>query len=178
MKDSPWKAQLHALLFTYLVAGALALCVNWNRWFFEPRAGEVYPSPAAGTLAVMERLASGEAGVDAIRGLSREEGLGLYECWMRDPSAVPSLPRALVILDEELFLARAERTFVTGDPTQRARAVDFVAATGSFRTGAILERARSYSLRRGERELQEHIEQKLGGHRGPTRRDDGRQQRR
>lgn len=158
------------LILTYVVACALALCVNWNRWFFEPRVGESYPSPTAGTLAVMERLAGSEAGLDAIRQLSREEGLGLYGRWIQDPRVVLSLPRALVILDEELFLARAERSFVMGSHAQRMRAVDFLAETGSSRTEAILERARSYSHRRGEHELQEYVEQTLGRLRGGSTR--------
>jgi hypothetical protein len=168
----PWRRQLEVLMLSYVVAAALALCVNWNRWFFEPRVGEVYPSAAAGTLAVMESLARGDDGQDAVRKLTREDGLGLYDCWMQDPREILALPRALVILDEELFLARAERSFVTGSPEQKKRAVDFLAATGSSRTEAILERARSYSRRRQERELQEHVERTLGRLRSdPTRRE-------
>jgi hypothetical protein len=133
------------------------------RGFFEPRIKERYKPLPPALASMAEAAAAGRTdiwpedarlqGSPEFREHQTQVRLALYDDWMLREGPPPASPRALVLADGPLFLARAERSLVAGNDEQRVRALKFLELSGSPDAVPVLEKAQTWAARRNLPEL-------------------------
>lgn len=137
-----------------------ALFIASRRAWFAARVTDTF-TPAPGSMRGL--IAAAEAGdlpAAQYSQLPRPQRLAFYYDWVLRPEGQrpPGVPALLVRTDPALFLARAEQTLITGAPTQRAAAAEFLARCADTRAIDILRRAGAYLERRGVAESRKNID--------------------
>jgi hypothetical protein len=148
------------LLLAGLFAGCIvaAVVMASQRAFFEQYIAEQYQPLPAELQPLATAISMGSLDQAQLATLSRAQRLALYDAWMSHPEPPPAeTPRQLVAIDPALYLARAERSIVTGRLEQKQRAVTFLALTGSPDALPILHQASRWATRRQMPELSTHI---------------------
>jgi hypothetical protein len=147
-----------------LLAGLFALCVlaavviASQRAVFEQFIAERYQPLPAELQLLTEAVATGSIDQEVFATLSPAQRLALYDTWMTHPAPPPpETPRALVAADPAPYLARAERSLVTGRLEQKLRAVMFLELAGSRQALPILRKAHHWAARRHMPELATRI---------------------
>jgi hypothetical protein len=156
------KGQLLLLGAMFAASVALAVFIASERRFFEKFIEEKY-APAPETLRPLaDAAASGRLDAGEFNKLSQADRLILYDDWMARPEGGPRLtPAALLAADPGLYLARAERTIVSGRDDQKTRALKFLELAGSRDAIPILRKARQWSIRRRTFEMTAKITETL-----------------
>jgi hypothetical protein len=148
------------LLLTGLCAACIitAVVMASQRAVFEQHIAERYQPLPVELQPLAESLARGSLEQAQFTVLSMAQRLALYHTWMAHIESPPAeTPRLLVSIAPELYLARAERSIVTGRMQQKQRAVIFLALTGSPDALPILQKANRWAARRQMPELASHI---------------------
>jgi hypothetical protein len=152
------------LLLGAMFAGSIALAVfiATQRGFFEKFIEEKYVALPATLKPLMDAAAEGKLDQGAFNKLSQEERLILYDDWMARPEPPPvRTPGVLVAADSGLYLARAERTIISGRDDQKMRALKFLELAGLRDAVPILQKARQWSIKRRTLELTAKITETL-----------------
>lgn len=171
------KGQL--LLLGGMFAGSIVLAVfiAMQRGFFEKFIEEKYGVLPASMKALADAAATeGKLDPEAFNKLSQAERLLLYDDWMTRPDPPPSrTPSALTAADSGLYLARAERTLVSGREDQKMRALKFLELAGARDAIPILQKARQWSIKRRANDMAakitetlDHLERKSSEGRFPS----------
>jgi len=156
------KGQLLLLGAMFLGSAVLALFLATQRGFFEKYIEENYVELPVSLKPLADAAAEGRLDQASFEKLSRAERLILYDDWMARPGPPPArTPSALVAVDSGLYLARAERTIVSGREDQKMRALRFLELAGSRDAIPILRKARQWSLKRKTAELTAKITETL-----------------
>lgn len=156
------KGQL--LLLGGMFAGSVVLAVflATQRGFFEKFIEEKYGALPANLKPLVDAAAEGKLDGEAFNKLSQAERLLMYDDWMTRPDPPPTLtPSALVAADSALYLARAERTLLSGREDQKLRALKFMELAGSKTAIPHLQKARQWSIKRRTLKLTAKITETL-----------------
>jgi hypothetical protein len=156
------KGQL--LLLCAMLAGsvALAAAIATQRGFFEKFIEEKYAPLPATLKPLAEAAAEGRLDREAFNKLSQAERLILYDDWMASADQPPvRTPSALVGADAGLYLARAERTIISGREEQKMRALKFLELAGAKEAVPLLRKALQWSIKRRTTELTAKITETL-----------------
>jgi hypothetical protein len=156
------KGQL--LLLGAMLAGSvvLAITIATQRGFFEKFIEEKYTALPAALKPLADAAAEGKLDQEAFNKLSQAERLILYDDWMARPDPPPArTPLALVAADAQLYLARAERTIVSGRNEQKMRALRFLELAAAKDAVPLLRKARQWSVKRRTTELTAKITETL-----------------
>ena len=156
------KGQL--LLLGVMLAGSvvLAVVIATQRGFFEKFIEEKYVALPATLKPFADAAAEGKLDREAFNKLSPAERLILYDDWMARPTEPPArTPFELVAADANLYLARAERTLISGRDDQKIRALKFLELAGTRAAVPILRKARQWSMKRRTIELTAKITETL-----------------
>ncbi|MDT4895628.1 MAG: hypothetical protein QOH25_705 [Acidobacteriota bacterium] len=156
------KGQLLLLGMMFAGSVVLAVFVALQRGFFEKFIEEKYAQLPANLKPLADAAAEGKLDGEAFNKLSQAERLILYDDWMTRPSPPPvHTPSLLVAVDSRLYLARAERTIVSGSVEQKMRALKFLELAGSRDAIPILRKARQWSIKRRTIEMTAKITETL-----------------
>jgi hypothetical protein len=156
------KGQLLLLFAMFAGSVLLAVFIATQRGFFEKFIEEKYVALPASLKPLADAAAVGQLDLEAFKKLSQTERLFLYDDWMARPEPLPAgTPAALVAADSGLYLARAERTIVSGRDDQKRRALKFLELAGSKEAVPILEKARRWSIKRRTTEMTAKITETL-----------------
>ena len=140
----------------------LAVFIATQRGFFEKFIEEKYVALPASLKPLADAAAEGKIDREAFNKLSQTERLFLYDDWMARPEPLPThTPGALVTADSGLYLARAERTIVSGHDDQKVRALKFLELAGAKEAVPVLEKARQWSIKRRTAEMTAKITETL-----------------
>lgn len=156
------KGQL--ILLGVMLAGsvALAIFIATQRGFFEKFIEEKYTQLPAALKPLADAAAEGRLDREAFNKLSQAERLILYDDWMTRVGEPPArTPSELVAADSGLYLARAERTLVSGRDDQKMRALKFLELAASKEAVPILRKARQWSIKRRTNDLTAKITETL-----------------
>ena len=156
------KGQL--LLLCAMLAGSvlLAVIIATQRGFFEKFIEEKYAALPAALKPFADAAAEGRLDREAFNKLSQAERLILYDDWMARALEPPArTPAELVAADATLYLARAERTLISGREDQKMRALKFFELAGAKDALPILRKARQWSIKRRTLELTAKITETL-----------------
>lgn len=142
---------------------ALAVMIATQRPFFEKFIEEKYGQLPANLKTLADGAAgSGKIEAEAFSRLTAEERLLLYDDWMTRPEPPPQrTPAALVAADPGLYLARAERSLVGGNVSQKTRALKFLELAGAKEAVPLLRKARQWSIKRRTPDLTAKITEVL-----------------
>jgi hypothetical protein len=152
------------LLLGAMLAGSVVLAVSiaTQRGFFEKFIEEKYAALPAALKPFADAAAVGRLDREAFNKLSQAERLILYDDWMARPFEPPArTPSELVATDAPLYLARAERTLISGRDDQKVRALKFLELAGAKDAVPILRKARQWSIKRRTLELTAKIMETL-----------------
>lgn len=128
-----------------LLAGAIAT----QRGFFEKLIEEKYTALPETLKPLADAAAEGKLDREAFNKLSQAERLILYDDWMARANEPPArTPSELVAADAPLYLARAERTLISGREDQKMRALKFLELAEAKDAIPLLRKARQWSIRR------------------------------
>jgi hypothetical protein len=144
------KGQILLLCAIFAASTALAIFIASERAFFEKFVEEKYGAMTENLRPLADAAAEGRLEQEAFNKLSQADRLILYDDWMTRPEPPPErTPHALVAADSGLYLARAERTIVTGRDEQKLRALKFLELAGAREAAPILRKAQRWSIKRG-----------------------------
>lgn len=152
------------LLFGAMFAASvvLAIVIASQRAFFEKFIEEKYAATPEHLKPLANAAAEGKLDREAFNKLSQADRLILYDDWMARAWPPPlRTPAALVAADSGLYLARAERTIVSGREDQKMRALKFLELAGAHDAVPILRKARRWSIKRGTSEMTAKITETL-----------------
>lgn len=153
------------LLTLGLFAGSLtiALVIVTNRWWFEGFLSKAYVDKthfSANAEDVLNQANKGEIDPAVYEQLDELQRSAVYEGWMADlKNQSTEAPRALVHMDEKLYLRKVEQSVVCGSPEQQQRALRFLLLSHSPQTHAILNRLAAWAQRRRRADWFELIDQ-------------------
>ncbi|MBI4747633.1 MAG: hypothetical protein HY774_04050 [Acidobacteria bacterium] len=154
------------LLIGGLFAGSVVLAagIATQRTFFEKYRSETYQALPANLKPLVDSAVDGDFSVSEItqfQHLPQPDRLRLYDDWMLAANPSDLAPRLLTRLDAPLYLTRAERTLVCGNPDQQRRAVFFLEQSNHSEAIPILQKALNWAEQRHDTALVEQIQQAL-----------------
>ncbi|MEL6109463.1 MAG: hypothetical protein AAFU85_25930 [Planctomycetota bacterium] len=159
------KGKRHGLLFQLLLVLKLfvacivaAGCLVFYRGWVEGFMDEDYQSPPQSLQATIDAVKLRQPIQKAYDEVPKEDRVYLYDYWMATEPINSQLPGELLRLDPNVFLARAERTLVSGSPEQRVKALRFFELGDHPGAIAVLEKAEAWARRRKLQELAGQIE--------------------
>ena len=156
------KGQTLLLGAMFFASAVLALFLAAQRGFFEKLIEERYVEIPSHLKPLADAAEQGRLDRAAFEKLSRADRLILYDDWMRRPDPPPArTPSALVASDSGLYLARAERTIVSGRVDQKMRALSFLELAGSTAAIPLLRKALQWSIKRQTAEITAKITETL-----------------
>lgn len=149
-----------------LFAGSVVLAagIATQRKFFEKYRSETYQTLPANLKPLADSAVDGDFSAPEIiqfQHLPQPDRLRLYDEWMTATNPSHLVPRLLTRLDAPLYLMRAERTLVCGNPDQQRRAVFFLEQSTHPEAIPILQKALSWAEQRHDRALVERIQSAL-----------------
>ena len=149
-----------------LFAGSVVLAagIATQRKFFEKYRSETYQALPANLKPLADSAADGNFSTSEIshfQRLPQPDRLRLYDDWMVATNPSDLVPHLLTRLDAPLYLTRAERTLVCGNPDQQRRAVFFLEQSTHPEAIPILQKALSWAEQRHDHALVERIQQAL-----------------
>ena len=142
------RGQVLLMAGLFLACAVAALLIVSQRPRFERAVRERYGTLSASLKETADAAAAGKLDQEAFTRLANSERLALYDDWMTRADASEQTPRALVSGDPMLYLSRAEKTLLCGNAEQRAKAVKFLALSGSREALPILTTMQDWARRR------------------------------
>jgi len=138
-----------------VLSGVMAL----NRPFFEGYVREKLPTPSSEAVTLASQIKQGRIAQAQAVAQARTVAADLYAAWMASPTGPGQEHLAKVMMESapDYYLARIERTLVTGTEAQRLRAVLLAELSRSRDARPILQRA----LARAEAQRRSHLQQAL-----------------
>lgn len=152
------RSQMWLLSSLFAVCIVAAVVMASQHTLFEQWVAERYQPLPSRLESLAEAAVAGSLDQAIFTSLSTADLLALYDVWMTHSTPLPSkMPAALVDADAALYLARAERTLVTGGMEQKLRAVTFLELAGSPQALTILHKIGHWAALRRLPELAARI---------------------
>ena len=150
--------QLLLVLKLFLACIVAAACLVYFRGWVEGFMKESYLPPPASLQGAINAVNIGAPIQKSYEEAPEEDRVRLFDYWMVTEPIHSQLPGELLRLDTELFLARAERTLVSGSPEQRSRALRFLELGDHPAAIPVLQKAKAWAERRALSEFAREIE--------------------